>query len=147
MKRGGFQLRKWAANSPALLKNIPASQHELVDHLLAKDETLKILGLSWLPQEDVFCFVIATSLTASPLGVRSCRSSPSSTIHWDGLPLWSSLQRFCFKSSGCSRTIGMRQSHKNWCSDGRTMWTTSRIWRGLGCRAGPASAKRIPRWN
>jgi hypothetical protein len=64
LMKGGFQLRKWAANSPALLEDIPASQHKLADHLLAKDETLKILGLSWLPQEDVF-FVIATSVTAS----------------------------------------------------------------------------------
>jgi len=45
MKRGGFQLRKWAANR-ALWKTSRA-QHELADHLLAKNETLKILGLSW----------------------------------------------------------------------------------------------------
>jgi len=51
MKGGGFQLRKWAANSPILLEDIPASQHELADHFLAKDETLKILDSypSWLP--------------------------------------------------------------------------------------------------
>jgi len=113
MKGGGFQLRKWAANSPILLEDIPASQHELADHFLAKDETLKILGLSWLPQEDVFCFVIARRWRFPPLDVRSCRSSPNSTIHWDGLYLLSSTRRFCFKSSGCSRTIGMRQSRKS----------------------------------
>ncbi|KAH0947395.1 hypothetical protein HN011_009112 [Eciton burchellii] len=66
MKGGGFQLRKWAANSAILLEDIPASQHELTDHFLAKDETLKILGLSWLPREDVFCFVIASTATAFP---------------------------------------------------------------------------------
>jgi hypothetical protein len=59
-------LRKWAANSPILLEDIPASQHELADNFLAKDETLKILGLSWLPREDVFCFVIALSVMAFP---------------------------------------------------------------------------------
>ncbi|KAH0949507.1 hypothetical protein HN011_006950, partial [Eciton burchellii] len=45
---------------------IPASQHELTDHFLAKDETLKILGLSWLPQEDAFSFVIASTATPFP---------------------------------------------------------------------------------
>jgi hypothetical protein len=66
MKGGGFQLRKWAANTPILLEDILVSQHELADHFLAKDETLKILGLSWLPREGVFCFVIASSVTAFP---------------------------------------------------------------------------------
>jgi hypothetical protein len=103
MKGGGFQLRK--ANSPNLPDDIPISQHELADHFLAKNETLKILGLSWLPQEDVFCFV-----TFLP-DVRYCRSSPSSTIHWDELS--SSSRRSCSKNSGCSRTIGMPQSRKN----------------------------------
>jgi hypothetical protein len=56
MRGGGFQLQKWAANSPILLEDIPASQHELVEHLLARDEALKILGFSWLPQEDAFRF-------------------------------------------------------------------------------------------
>jgi hypothetical protein len=59
MKGEGFQLPKWAANAPRLLDNISSNQHELTDHFLAKDDTLKILGLSWLPQADVFCFVIA----------------------------------------------------------------------------------------
>jgi hypothetical protein len=40
----------------------PTSQYELADHFLAKDETLR---LSWLPQENIFCFVIAPSVTAA----------------------------------------------------------------------------------
>jgi len=47
--KGGFQLRKWAANLSRIFKDIPNSQHKLADHFLPKDETLKILGLSWLP--------------------------------------------------------------------------------------------------
>jgi len=58
----GFQLQKWAANEPSLLDDIPTSQHELTDHFLANDETLKILGFSCLSREDVFCFVIAPSV-------------------------------------------------------------------------------------
>jgi hypothetical protein len=117
MKGGGFQLRKWAANSPVLLEDT-ASQHELADHLLAKDETLKILGLSWLSQEDVFCFVITSSVTAS-LTRRSILSFVAKLydpLEWAApviTTMTKILQRFCFKSSGCSRTIEMRQSHKN----------------------------------
>jgi hypothetical protein len=35
-------------------------------HFLVKDDTLKILGFSWLPQEDIFCFTIAQSMTTIP---------------------------------------------------------------------------------
>lgn len=66
MKRGGFQLRKWAANSSELLKDIPVSQHELIDHFLTKDDTLKVLGLSWMPKEDSFRFVICSATPPSP---------------------------------------------------------------------------------
>jgi len=66
LKGGGFQLRKWAANAPSLLDDIPISQHELADHFLSNDEMLKILGFSWLPREDVFCFVIAPSVKTAP---------------------------------------------------------------------------------
>ncbi|KAH0945172.1 hypothetical protein HN011_004209 [Eciton burchellii] len=65
MKRGDFQLWKWAANSPNLPED-SNSQHNLVDHLLAKNETLKILRLSWLPQEDIFYFVITPSVAITP---------------------------------------------------------------------------------
>jgi len=66
LKRGGFQLRKWAANSPQLLNDIPGSQQENADHFLANDEELKILGLSWLPREDSFRFVMTPSPTTTP---------------------------------------------------------------------------------
>jgi len=66
MRGGGFHLRKWAVNSPILLEDIPTSQHKLVEYFLARDEALKILGLSWLPQEDVFRFVIASPVTVLP---------------------------------------------------------------------------------
>jgi hypothetical protein len=74
MREGGFLLRKWAANAPSLLENILNSQHKLAHHLLTKDETL-IFGLSWLPQEDIFRFVITPSVVAIPEhDVQSCHS-------------------------------------------------------------------------
>ncbi|KAH0945982.1 hypothetical protein HN011_007500 [Eciton burchellii] len=113
MKGGGFQLRKWATNSLSLMEDIPNSQHELADHLLAKDETLKILGLSCLPQEDIFCFVIAPSVATT-----STRHSILSFIaklydwDWDGIGMgcqWLLLQRFCSRNCaqgrlGCPNT-------------------------------------------
>lgn len=41
LQRGRFQLRKWAANSSDLFKDIPLGQHELIDQFLAKDDTLR----------------------------------------------------------------------------------------------------------
>lgn len=58
LKRGGFRLRKWAANDSESLTDIPEDQCESGDHLLAGDETLKILGLSWSSREDFFRFVL-----------------------------------------------------------------------------------------
>jgi len=54
LMKGRFQLQNWATNSPKLLEDIPNSQHEFADHFLVKDETLKILGLSWLPRRTPF---------------------------------------------------------------------------------------------
>lgn len=54
----GFQLRQWATNSSELLEDLPVNQHDPIDHLITKDDSLKILGLSWSPKEDSFRFVI-----------------------------------------------------------------------------------------
>ncbi|XP_071629536.1 uncharacterized protein [Temnothorax longispinosus] len=57
MKRGGFPLHKWSANSAELLQDIPADQCESSDRNLKEDDTLKVLGLSWSPHEDLFRFL------------------------------------------------------------------------------------------
>ncbi|XP_071581643.1 uncharacterized protein [Temnothorax nylanderi] len=59
MNRGGFPLRKWAANSAELLTDIPDDQRESSDHPINRDDTLKVLGLSWSPHDDSFRFVIS----------------------------------------------------------------------------------------
>jgi hypothetical protein len=68
-------LRKWAANSLKLLNDIPGNQHDHADYFLANDETLKILGLSWVPREDVFRF-----LTSPPAPTYPTRRSILSFI-------------------------------------------------------------------
>lgn len=81
MLRGGFQLRKWTVNSLELLKDIPVRQHELIDHFITNEDTLKVLGLSWSPKEDSFRFIIC-SATRPRLSVRFCRSLRSFTTLW-----------------------------------------------------------------
>lgn len=57
LKLGGFDLRKWASNSPELLSRIGADQAVAINF---SDDTvcssLKVLGLKWLPTVDCFSF-------------------------------------------------------------------------------------------
>ncbi|XP_011858427.1 PREDICTED: uncharacterized protein LOC105555984 [Vollenhovia emeryi] len=59
MNRGCFPLRKWAANSAELLMDIPEDQRGSSDYPINRDDTLKVLGLSWSPRDDSFRFVIS----------------------------------------------------------------------------------------
>lgn len=53
MRKGGFTLRKWCANHPQLLHNIPQGDLEVnLDFESTKDDTVKTLGLVWLPKDD-----------------------------------------------------------------------------------------------
>ncbi|XP_026830319.1 uncharacterized protein LOC105279648 [Ooceraea biroi] len=55
LRRGGFELRKWASNSAELLSDIDPQNHGLAcTKQLAPDENLKILGIGWNPRLDVF---------------------------------------------------------------------------------------------
>ncbi|RLU21151.1 hypothetical protein DMN91_005524 [Ooceraea biroi] len=66
MNRGGFPLRKWTVNAPELLADLAADQRERVDQSIGKDDTLKVLGLSWTPNDDSFCFVLCSELITPP---------------------------------------------------------------------------------
>ncbi|KAJ8982007.1 hypothetical protein NQ317_004094 [Molorchus minor] len=62
MQRGGFELRKWLSNNPALLSDLPRS-HLSHDPLTFADSTspndfLKVLGLRYNPTLDCFSFVV-----------------------------------------------------------------------------------------
>lgn len=64
LRRGGFELRKWSSNSSALLNDIDSATHGLAcSKTLATDETIKILGIAWIPADDIF--QIRVSLAAS----------------------------------------------------------------------------------
>ncbi|XP_012227904.1 uncharacterized protein [Linepithema humile] len=66
IKKGGFQLRKWASNSSDFLRDLSADQPEVTNHLILKDESLKVLGLSWLPLEDAFRFIVNFAASDAP---------------------------------------------------------------------------------
>ncbi|XP_073972881.1 uncharacterized protein [Rhodnius prolixus] len=65
---GGFELRKWASNCPALLQDLPADHCRPTaseDPLcLDRDPILKILGLGWNLASDNFFYAVRLSETA-----------------------------------------------------------------------------------
>lgn len=58
-KAGGFDLVKWTSNSPQLLEHIPASHRQSEGVSFGDGDTLKILGLRWLPASDEFVFNVS----------------------------------------------------------------------------------------
>ncbi|XP_060525309.1 uncharacterized protein LOC132701444 [Cylas formicarius] len=58
LKLGGFELRKWASNSPELLSSLPASYHQPVSLCGDDNPSLKVLGLQWCSLRDVFSYRI-----------------------------------------------------------------------------------------
>lgn len=59
LKGGGFELRKWCANHPSILKNI-ASEHIETDFPVEEsgNKTIKTLGMYWQPSNDTFQFKV-----------------------------------------------------------------------------------------
>ncbi|XP_058449243.1 uncharacterized protein LOC131429209 [Malaya genurostris] len=59
LNKGGFFLRKWSANHPALLEHIPERFRETLRAVeLDQSPAIKTLGLLWFPEEDLFGFKI-----------------------------------------------------------------------------------------
>ena len=72
---GGFPLRKWVSNHPALLKNLP--KNVLADEPFALRDAscgTSILGLYWLPTDDKFCYKITETETLSKITKRAILS-------------------------------------------------------------------------
>lgn len=55
---GGFPLKKWAANHPEILVEIPVDDCLVTDFCSWEHESHTILGLQWHPADDVFIFAI-----------------------------------------------------------------------------------------
>ncbi|XP_024874739.1 uncharacterized protein LOC112456441 [Temnothorax curvispinosus] len=75
LKKAGFHLRKWASNQPVLLEGIDPQDHGLASaKTLEADERLKVLGLKWDPNQDVFRFNV-TLVDSVPATKRSILST------------------------------------------------------------------------
>ncbi|KMQ91444.1 hypothetical protein RF55_8691 [Lasius niger] len=75
LQLGGFELRKWASNSPVLLVDIDPANHGLAcNKSLQANELVKILGISWNPALDTFQFQVELS-TDIPNTKRSILST------------------------------------------------------------------------
>lgn len=57
--KGGFELRKWAANHPNLLKHLSEDQSQ-IPIPFDNDIAVKILGLQWIPATDSFSYSVCT---------------------------------------------------------------------------------------
>ncbi|XP_058449236.1 uncharacterized protein LOC131429202 [Malaya genurostris] len=59
MRSGGFRLRKWASNNPAVLQGVTRENLALPDIneiSWDQDQMVKALGLTWLPKADILRF-------------------------------------------------------------------------------------------
>ncbi|XP_072158658.1 uncharacterized protein [Bemisia tabaci] len=86
LKKGNFPLAKWFSNDPALLEGIPPEQLEtpvsLSDFL---EYAFSILGLQWLPKEDVFTFKVQNIVRpCTKRGVSSIIASLFDPCGWVG---------------------------------------------------------------
>ncbi|XP_049868141.1 uncharacterized protein LOC126368289 [Pectinophora gossypiella] len=59
---GGFDLVKFSSNSPEVLESIPVSHRVSEAVEFSPESQLKILGLHWVPADDVFTFSVNTKL-------------------------------------------------------------------------------------
>ncbi|XP_036342706.1 uncharacterized protein LOC118751986 [Rhagoletis pomonella] len=56
LKQRGLNLRKWCANHPQLLQNVSMEEQEVdIDFDNDINQTIKTLGLTWMPKMDRFC--------------------------------------------------------------------------------------------
>lgn len=56
LKKGGFSLRKWSSNCPKLLEHLPKEHCDSSLFTFETDSSVKILGITWNPTPDNFCF-------------------------------------------------------------------------------------------
>lgn len=82
MKKARFQLRKWASNLSDLLRDIVPDPFEIKNHLMITDDTLKVLGLLWLPKDDNFRFLINTPSSVPEPTKHAILFRLSLTVEW-----------------------------------------------------------------
>ncbi|KAI5733920.1 hypothetical protein M8J77_000362 [Diaphorina citri] len=82
MRKGGFELRKWASSHNQVLADLPAEMCETV-HSLGDTDSLKVLGAQWSPTSDSFFYSVKPSETSN-LTKRKILSVIASTYDPNG---------------------------------------------------------------
>ncbi len=61
LKKGQFELRNWTSNLPAVVLHLPEELREANEDLefLSMEHSIKTLGITWRPNQDVFMFKVA----------------------------------------------------------------------------------------
>jgi len=81
-KGGNFDCRSWPRIRQYFWTIFPQGQRELTNHALSNDETLKILGLSWLPCEDAFGFAMSVPTALTRCSILSFVSKLYDPLGW-----------------------------------------------------------------
>lgn len=70
---GGFPLAKWASNSTELLSQLAPATLATKDSIVFEESTVKVLGLTWQPTQDMFKFTysVATEKTITKRTILS----------------------------------------------------------------------------
>ncbi|XP_058817711.1 uncharacterized protein LOC131681020 [Topomyia yanbarensis] len=85
--RGGFEIRNWHSNSKTLLQRVGESNQlqAKVISVAAESEAERVLGLLWLPEEDVLAFTAELQLDGISPSKRNILRSVMSLFYSQGL--------------------------------------------------------------
>lgn len=64
LKKGGFELHKWATNKPEVLSHLTCELINPASLSLDSDEVTKVLGLCWQPSSDTFTYKVTPKETS-----------------------------------------------------------------------------------
>ncbi|XP_031333985.1 uncharacterized protein LOC116163998 [Photinus pyralis] len=76
LKKGGFQLHKWAANKEETLTTIPMEARDPAVAEFNNDDQIKSLGIRWIPNQDIFTFkLLAAIRNIFGVFIENCQKS------------------------------------------------------------------------
>jgi Pao retrotransposon peptidase len=78
LRKGGFNLRKWASNSNKLLSSLPAELKTEENLDINQENSIKTLGIQWNPSKDEFLFKLQKIDSRNELTKRTILSIISS---------------------------------------------------------------------
>lgn len=95
-------MRKWSSNSNKILEQIPAEEREIKANEIQIDDSIKTLGIGWLPIADYFFFSVPRFDHNEQLTKRNFLSQVAKLFDPQSLN-----QKSCFKSYGNKLSNGM----------------------------------------